>query len=135
MQSRSSHCSINSASEAMAASDDSANPLIIVISGPGGVGKTRLALRVVGAHRLHDLAPVAVVELTRRERPGEPTRPTSSPITPSSRTHRRRRLPEWTKFLDNYYGTRRPMLPRSRRGVGDRGRWASQVKKLHARRS
>ena len=36
---RSSHCSTNSASEAMAASDGTADPLIIVVSGPGGVGK------------------------------------------------------------------------------------------------
>ena len=37
--SRSSRCSISSASEAMAASDGTADPLIIVVSGPGGVGK------------------------------------------------------------------------------------------------
>jgi guanylate kinase len=92
----------------MAASDGTADPLIIVISGPGGVGKGTIVNALVERDPKLWLSRSWT---TRKQRPGEPdaayvfTDPTSFEARIAAG-----RFLEWTKFLDNYYGTPMPDL-------------------------
>ena len=105
----------------MAASDGTADPLIIVISGPGGVGKGTIVNALVERDPKLWLSRSWT---TRRQRPGEPD--TAYVFTDHASFEdriERGGFLEWTKFLDNYYGTPMPGARRSpRRGAGDRGR-------------
>ena len=87
----------------MAASDGSADSLIIVVSGPGGVGKGTIVNALV--ERDPNLS-LSRSWTTRRQRPGEPD---SAYVFTDHATFEERIergvFLEWTKFLDNYYGT------------------------------
>ncbi|HEY0521136.1 MAG TPA: guanylate kinase [Ilumatobacteraceae bacterium] len=114
----------------MAARDDTATSLIIVISGPGGVGKGTIVNALV--ERDPNLW-LSRSWTTRGQRPGEPD--TAYVFTDSdefeSRIARGGFL-EWTKFLDNYYGTPTPDAVDGRDVVLEiEVDGASQVKKLH----
>src|SRR5450432_1496069 len=96
---KSSHCSINSASEAMAPSAGTADPLIIVISGPGGVGKGTIVNALV--ERDSNLS-LSRSWTTRRQRRVEPD--TAYVFTDHAGFEQRIArggFLEWTKFLDN----------------------------------
>jgi guanylate kinase len=115
----------------MAASDGSADSLIIVVSGPGGVGKGTIVNALV--ERDPNLW-LSRSWTTRRQRPGEPD--TAYVFTDHAgfeeRIERGEFL-EWTKFLDNYYGTPLPDLSDSRDIVLEiEVDGASQVKKLRS---
>ena len=114
----------------MAASDGTADPLIIVISGPGGVGKGTIVNALV--ERDPNLW-LSRSWTTRRQRPASRIRRTSSPIAPSSRSGLLSGgFLEWTKFLDNYYGTPTPEVLDGRDVVLEiEVDGASQVKRLH----
>jgi guanylate kinase len=87
----------------MAASDGTADPLIIVISGPGGVGKGTIVNALV--ERDPNLW-LSRSWTTRRQRPGEPD--TAYVFTDQASFEDRIEhggFLEWTRFLDNYYGT------------------------------
>ena len=113
----------------MAASDDSANPLIIVISGPGGVGKGTIVNALV--ERDPNLW-LSRSWTTRRQRPGEPdTAYVFTDHASFKERIERGEFLEWTTFLDNYYGTPIPDLADSRDVVLEiEVDGASQVKKL-----
>ena len=119
---RSSHCSINSASEAMAASDGSADPLIIVISGPGGrrQGNDRQRTRRARPEPVVEQVVDDAHAAARRTRHA----PTSSPITPSfeDRIDARRlsRVDQVPRQLLRHPDAR--CCRRARRRAGDRGR-------------
>ena len=111
----------------MAASDATADSLIIVISGPGGVGKGTIVKALVERDPKLWLSRSWT---TRRQRRGEPD--TAYVFTDQASFEdriARGGFLEWTKFLDNYYGTPMPD------GVDDRDvvleiEVASQVKAL-----
>jgi guanylate kinase len=90
----------------MAASDGTADPLIIVISGPGGVGKGTIVNALV--ERDPNLW-LSRSWTTRRQRSGEP----DTAYVFTDRVSFEERIAhggflEWTNFLDNYYGTPMP---------------------------
>jgi guanylate kinase len=90
----------------MAASDGTADPLIIVISGPGGVGKGTIVNALV--ERDPNLW-LSRSWTTRGQRRGEP----DTAYVFTDRASFEARIAEggfleWTKFLDNYYGTPMP---------------------------
>ncbi len=113
----------------MAASDGTADPLIIVISGPGGVGKGTIVNALVERDPKLWLSRSWT---TRRQRPGEPD--TAYVFTNQSSFEDRIAqggFLEWTKFLDNYYGTPMPDLVDDRDVVLEiEVDGASQVKRL-----
>ena len=87
----------------MAASDGTADPLIIVISGPGGVGKGTIVNALVERDPKLWLSRSWT---TRHQRPGEPD--TAYVFTDHASFEdriERGGFLEWTRFLDNYYGT------------------------------
>ena len=115
----------------MAASDGNAAPLIIVISGPGGVGKGTIVNALVERDpRLW----LSRSWTTRQQRLGEPD--TAYVFTDQASFEdriSRGGFLEWTRFLDNYYGTPIP------EGVDDRDvvleievDGAQQVKRLRS---
>ena len=90
----------------MAASDATADSLIIVISGPGGVGKGTIVNALV--ERDPNLW-LSRSWTTRRQRVGELD--TAYVFTDRAKFEdriARGGFLEWTKFLDNYYGTPMP---------------------------
>ncbi len=113
----------------MAASDGTADPLIIVISGPGGVGKGTFVNALV--ERDPNLW-LSRSWTTRGQRPGEPN--TAYVFTDQSSFEdriARGGFLEWTKFLGNYYGTPMPDLVDGRDVVLEiEVDGASQVKRL-----
>ena len=115
----------------MAASDGTADPLIIVISGPGGVGKGTIVNALVERDPKLWLSRSWT---TRRQRPGEP----DAAYVFSNHGDFERRIAEggfveWTKFLDNYYGTPTPDVADGRDVVLEiEVDGASQVKKLYS---
>ncbi len=114
----------------MAASDGTADSLIIVISGPGGVGKGTIVNALV--ERDPNLW-LSRSWTTRRQRPGEPD---SAYVFTDHATFEDRiargGFLEWTKFLDNYYGTPMPDVADARDVVLEiEVDGASQVKTLH----
>jgi guanylate kinase len=113
----------------MAASDGTADPLIIVISGPGGVGKGTIVNALV--ERDPNLW-LSRSWTTRRQRPGEPD--TAYVFTDHANFEARIEhggFLEWTKFLDNYYGTPIPDVSDDRDLVLEiEVDGASQVKRL-----
>ena len=113
----------------MAASDGTADPLIIVISGPGGVGKGTIVNALVERDpRLW----LSRSWTTRRQRPSEPD--TAYVFTDEASFERRidqGGFLEWTRFLDNYYGTPMPDVVDGRDVVLEiEVDGASQVKQL-----
>ncbi len=115
----------------MAASDGTADPLIIVISGPGGVGKGTIVNALV--ERDPNLW-LSRSWTTRRQRPGEAD--TAYVFCDHEGFEKRRAdggFLEWTTFLDNYYGTPMPDVSDGRDVVLEiEVDGAGQVKNLHA---
>ena len=115
----------------MAASDGTAAPLIIVISGPGGVGKGTIVNALVERDpRLW----LSRSWTTRQQRPGEPD--TAYVFTDRAElraAHRRRAASSnGREFLDNYYGTPMPDVVDGRDVVLEiEVDGAQQVKRLH----
>jgi len=113
----------------MAVSDGTADSLIIVISGPGGVGKGTIVNALV--ERDPNLW-LSRSWTTRRQRPGEP----DAAYVFTDRTSFEDRIEsggflEWTKFLDNYYGTPIPEVADHRDVVLEiEVDGASQVKRI-----
>jgi guanylate kinase len=113
----------------MAGSDGTADSLIIVISGPGGVGKGTIVNALV--ERDPNLW-LSRSWTTRRQRPGEAD---TAYIFTDQRTFEDRiesgGFLEWTKFLDNYYGTPMPEVADHRDVVLEiEVDGASQVKRI-----
>jgi len=113
----------------MAGSDGTADSLVIVISGPGGVGKGTIVNALV--ERDPNLW-LSRSWTTRRQRPGEPD---TAYVFTDQRTFEDRiesgGFLEWTKFLDNYYGTPMPEVADHRDVVLEiEVDGASQVKRI-----
>jgi guanylate kinase len=114
----------------MAPSAGTADPLIIVISGPGGVGKGTIVNALV--ERDSNLS-LSRSWTTRRQRRVEPD--TAYVFTDHAGFEQRIArggFLEWTKFLDNYYGTPLPDVSDGRDVVLEiEVDGAGQVKNLH----
>lgn len=86
-------------------------PLLVVLSGPSGVGKTSLCNRLV---EVLDDAVYSISVTTRPKRPGDDEGKEYSFVSPDEfeRLRSRGQLLEWAKVHGHEYGTPRPFVER-----------------------
>ena len=85
------------------ASSSSASPLIVIVSGPGGVGKGTIVDALL---RRDSTLLLSRSWTTREQRPGEHDQAYVFTTREAFETHRENDgFLEWTEFLGNYYGT------------------------------
>jgi guanylate kinase len=88
--------------------------LLFVLSGPSGSGKTTLAEKILTAPVLKGRLIKSVSFTTRAKRPGEVEGRDYFFITPREfqRQHKAKRILEWTRYLEYYYGTPKGFVDR-----------------------
>ena len=90
------------------ASSSSATPLIVIVSGPGGVGKGTIVDALL---RRDSTLLLSRSWTTREQRPGEDDEAYVFTTRDAFEKHRENNgFLEWTEFLGNYYGTPVPDL-------------------------
>ena len=90
------------------ASSSSATPLIVIVSGPGGVGKGTIVDALL---RRDSTLLLSRSWTTREQRPGEHDEAYVFTTRDAFEKHRENNgFLEWTEFLGNYYGTPVPDL-------------------------